>query len=328
MYSAIVCVGPGEKELFRLKELLESLILNESDALERLIIVDDVAEARGLAEAVFELVPAAKCSILQNPRRSQGDAWRGGLTANTLFAFAEGLASTSRSGYFLRLDPDSLIIAPFHRRINEFFATHSRCGVVGSCYRIDLRGRPTAHSTWEPRLRKLHRWVRLRRKPVWHIEHALFGSRREIRKIVSAALSASRTGQVHGYRLGACAQGGGFAVRRELLNDLRNHGWLNGWVWVDTEITDDPVLSLLATAAGWNVEDFNQPGEVFGVQYQGLCGPPEDLVVAGYGIVHSLKSGGWEQELQLRESFRRLRRSLFDDRPCSDNEIPRSTSRP
>ncbi|PYK39435.1 MAG: hypothetical protein DME49_03955 [Verrucomicrobia bacterium] len=95
-------------------------------------------------------------------------------------------------------------------------------------------------------------------------------------------------------------------MRRELLNDLRSRGWLNGRIWLETEIGDDVVLSLLATAAGWEVEDFNRPGEVFGVQYQGLSGTPEELVAAGYGIVHSLKSGSWENELQLRESFRRL----------------------
>jgi hypothetical protein len=306
MYSVIVCVGPGEKELFRLKELLGSLILHEPDPLEQLIVVDDVAEPRGLAETVFELIPAAQCSVLRNPRNSQGDPWRGGLTANTLLAFGEGLASTRRSGYFLRLDPDSLIIAPFHTRISEFFAKHPRCGVVGSCYRTDLRGQPTARSTWEPRLRKLHRWVRMRRNPFWHVEHALFGPRREVRKIISAALSASKTGKVQGYRLGSNAQGGGFAIRRELLSDLLSREWLNGWTWIDSEIADDPALSLLATAAGWEVEDFNRPGEVFGVQYKGLSGTPEDLVAARYSIVHSLKCPSWENELQLRESFKRL----------------------
>jgi hypothetical protein len=306
MYSAIVCVGPGEKELFRLKELLKSLVLHEPHSLERLIIVDDVTEGRGLTEVVFNLLPTEKCLVLRNPRRSQGDSWRGGITANTLFALIEGLVSATRSVYFLRLDTDSLVIAPFHARISEFFAKHPRCGVVGSCYRTDLRGQPTARSTWEPRLRKLHRWVRMRRKPFWHFEHALFGPRREIRKIISAALLAPQTGKVQEYRLGNCAQGGGFAVRQELLSDLRDRGWLNGWIWVDTDIGEDSVLSLLATAAGWNVEDFNQPGEVFGVQYQGLSGTPEDLVAARYSIVHSLKSLSWENELQLRESFRRL----------------------
>ncbi len=306
MYSTVVCVGPGEKELFRLRELLRSLILHEAHSLERLIVVDDVTKARGLEETVVNLVPAAKCSVLRNPRRSQGDPWRGGITVNTLFAFAGGLASTTRSTYFLRVDPDSLIVGPFHARISEFFAKHARCGVVGSCYRIDLHGQPTAPSTWEPRLKKLHRRLRIRRNPFWHVEHAFVGSRREVRKIISTALSASRTGKVCGYRLGSCAQGGGFAVRRELLDDLRNRGWLNGWAWVDTEITDDPVLSLLATAAGWEVRDFNQPGQVFGVQYRGLSGTPEELVARGYGIVHSLKSATWERELDLRETFSRL----------------------
>ena len=178
--------------------------------------------------------------------------------------------------------------------------------MVGSCYRTDLRGQPTARSTWEPRLRKLHRWVRIRRNPFLHLEHALFGPRREVRKIISAALSASKTGKVQEYRLGSNAQGGGFAIRRELLSDLRSRGRLNGWTWIDSEIADDPALSLLATAAGWEVEDFNRPGEVFGVQYKGLSGTPEDLVAARYSIVHSLKCPSWENELQLRESFRRL----------------------
>ena len=306
MYSAIVCVGPGEKELFRLRELLKSLVLHESRFLERLIVVDDATEKRELSETILDLVPAAQCLVLHNPRRSQGDAWRGGLTVNTLFAMAEGLASTTRSEYFLRLDTDSLITAPFFARVREFFAQHAGCGVVGSCYRIDLCGQPTPRSTWEPRLRKLHRWIRIRRNPFLHLEHSLFDSRREVREIISAALSASTSGKVHGYRLGSNAQGGGFAMRRELLNDLRSRGWLNGRIWLETEIGDDVVLSLLATAAGWEVEDFNRPGEVFGVQYQGLSGTPEELVAAGYGIVHSLKSGSWENELQLRESFRRL----------------------
>jgi hypothetical protein len=306
MYSVIVSVGSGEKELSRLKGLLKSLILHEPEALEQLIVVDDVPEGRGLTEVVFDLCPAEKCLVLRNPRRSQGDSWRGGITANALFALTEGLVSATRSAYFLRLDTDSLVIAPFHARISQFFAKHAHCGVAGSCYRVDLNGQPTAPSTWEPPLRKLHRCVRMRRKPFWHFEHALFGPRREIRKMISAALLAPKTGKVQEYRLGNCAQGGGFAVRQELLSDLRDRGWLNGWLWVDTDIGEDSVLSLLATAAGWEVEDFNQPGEVFGVQYQGLFAIPEKLVAAGYGIVHSLKSPNWEDELQLRESFTRL----------------------
>ena len=298
-YAAVVCVGPGEHEMGRLADLVTSLVRFEAASLARLVVVDDVPEARNFAGIAQEL-PAGRLQVLHNARRSRGDGWSGGLAANTVFGLAAAGAGR-HCAYVLKLDTDSLVIAPFHERLLHFFREDAGCGVAGSCYAVDLHGHPTPPSTWIVNLAKWQRPLRLRRNPYPRLEQGLVGVNGQIRRMISTALTV---GTPAGYCLGNCAQGGGYAVRRETLDTLQNRGWLEGTWWSRTDLGEDVVVSLLATAAGWRIRDFNQPGEVFGVRFRGLNGPPATLKARGYAIIHSLKCADWESEQSLREQFR------------------------
>ena len=298
-YAAVVCVGPGDREMPRLVDLVASLVRYEAAALQRLVLVDDAHAARDFGE-IRALLPAGCLRVLHNPRRSRGNGWFGGLPANTVFGVAAAKEDAAAL-YVLKLDTDSLVVAPFHQRLTRFFQDHAACGVVGSCHAVDLHGWETAPSTWIVNLNKWLHPLSLRRKPLPRLEQAFFGINRQICRIIRMALEA---GALTGYRLGNCAQGGGCAIQREMLAGLWERGWLDESWWPRTDLTKDVVVSLLAAASGWFVRDFKPPGEVFGVQFRGLAFPPETLLARGYRIVHSLKCAHWEEEQALRSRLR------------------------
>jgi hypothetical protein len=113
----------------------------------------------------------------------------------------------------------------------------------------------------------------------------------------------------NGYVAGEHAQGGGYAISRAALDAMaglglleRAHAWRPFWV------SEDVIASALVRAAGFELADFNRPGEVFGVQYRGLPYPPETLVEMGSAVVHSLKHDEVPEQ-KLRDFFRQLRKS-------------------
>jgi len=56
---------------------------------------------------------------------------------------------------------------------------------------------------------------------------------------------------------------------------------------------------MLCYAAGFKPKGYNQPGEVFGVQYKGLPAPLPELKEAGFAIVHSIKGDSRYTEAEI-----------------------------
>jgi hypothetical protein len=292
-FSVVIAVGPGDREFARLEDVLEGLLAVEAENLINIVIVDD-SMGRWDYSALRETSFHASIKTVVSPRAGRGDGWRGGLVTNTLFGMKAALQS-SQISFVLKLDTDSFIIGPVFEKLSDFFSTHPGIGVAGSCYQYDLHGAPVAPSTWKVNLKKHAKLFRLRRNPYPHIEQALFGRKASIRKLLLRALATR-------WDWGACAQGGGYAVSSGLLQYWQERSILSDdLLWLDTDLGEDVVVSLLCFAAGMRVADFNQTGGVFGVQYRGLGLSIEELFRRGYGVIHSTKIDDWEEERELRK---------------------------
>jgi hypothetical protein len=292
-FSVVIAVGPGDREFVRLEDVLEGLLAVEAENLISIVIVDD-SMGRWDYSTLRETSSHPSIMTVVSPRAGRGDWWRGGLTTNILFGMKTALQS-SQTSFVLKLDTDSFVIGPVFERLRAFFSNHPEVGVVGSCYQYDLNGAAMAPSTWKINLKKHAKLFRLRRNPIPHVEHALFGRKAIIRKLLLRALANQ-------WDWGANAQGGGYAVSRSLLQHWQKSSILSDdLLWVDTDLTEDVVVSLLCLAAGMRVADFNQIGGVFGVQYRGLGFSVEELFRRRYGVIHSTKIDNLEQEQELRK---------------------------
>lgn len=294
-FAVVISVGPNDRELSRLRDVVAGVMRFERDNIGRIVVVDDSRGRHDYSrlgvdglERVLRIVPSV--------RRGRGDGWRGGLTVNVLYGLKTAFLRDDVR-FALKLDTDSLVIGPLFDRVRCFFESHPDTGVLGSGFASDFDGSPVPPSTWRRNLRKHARILRLRRKPFPRLECALWGRKRDRRDLLLQAIA-------NGWPLGACAQGGGYAVRRELVEHWLRTGFLaDDLLWLDTDLTEDVTVALLCYAARFRVADDNGRGGVFGVQYQGLAMPVPALFEHGYAVVHSVKAADPVEESRLRHEF-------------------------
>jgi hypothetical protein len=72
-------------------------------------------------------------------------------------------------------------------------------------------------------------------------------------------------------------------------------------------MSEDVSMCMFAAVTGYRLADRSDPGEPFGVRYIGLPDTLENLVAAGYGIIHAVKNDPRYTEEDIRAYFRALR---------------------
>jgi hypothetical protein len=113
----------------------------------------------------------------------------------------------------------------------------------------------------------------------------------------------------HGYVLGQSVQGGAYAISMTALAGLTVHRFLDdALLWLNTDLVEDVMMSMLVMASGMQLLGFAANGEVFGVLHKGLPDLPERLIERGYGIIHSIRNDSRFSEEQIRTYFRKCRR--------------------
>jgi hypothetical protein len=286
--AIVIPVGPAERELSRVRDLLDSIGTFESGADLRIIAIDDSPVPRQF--------PAEVDVIIRTPLWEDGRRpfdVNSSMTAGTI----EGLLAAERCDWALKLDTDALVIAPFVQAISDGFAGD---GLIGS-YTVKTGGAVRDFSHWPPIVRRA--WW-----PV-HIHRVSSGRPRAHRKSLSASVAALRTlraATANGYSLGHHCLGGAYAVSRELLarRDL-----LDWRPWLGTGLTEDVTVGILNAAAGMTMGGRVGYGEPFGLSLPGLPASPADLVAKGHAIVHSVKDQPLGTESELRAWFRDQRNS-------------------
>ncbi len=301
--AVFALVGPGAKERERLADLLDSLLDHEPD-LAQLVLVDDGNRGNGLYETVPR-VWHGRATIVPHPRIGKGDGYWGGAIVGTMAALGT-LSGRSDIEFALKLDTDSLVIAPFAEKLAEKFRQNPNTGQLG-CYdrSADGQDRTRAWRKWTRTIRKLQMPLRFWRKHPsrrWGAEQALFGRPATFRGHLREALR-------NGYQPGEFCQGGGYAVSVEMLNRMANAGYLSDpLLWLHLPLGEDVAVSLYVRAVGMHIAGCVDEGDAFGISvFHGIPYPPEELLSRGYSVIHSIKNDGRYSEEHIRDYFRTRR---------------------
>lgn len=291
-----MAVGPGEREVARAGDVLDSVLHHEPEV-DAILLVDDAPHERDLAA---ELGPGRRSiAVTPNPRDGAGHGLWGGLAAGMLHGYG-WLHREVAPDVVLKLDTDALVIAPFAERVAAVVADPA----------VGMAGTFSQHC--DGRRRELDRWdfrVRRRRFPVrpfregdaaegrLRLRHALWGAPAVLRRRISAA-------RRHGYGYGEHCLGGAYAVPGRFLERMGERGWFDDWrAWVPLDIGEDVCIGVYVRAVGLECIDANRPGEPFGVEYRDLPLPPSELLDAGYAVVHSIKDQEGITEEEIRSFF-------------------------
>lgn len=296
--------GPGEAELERIADTLESLHHFEPDVA-RVVIVDDEPDAhRDIAAVAGPL--QGRTTVIVNPRDRSAHWWSEGVLVGLAAGFSELLHTGTPVDWVLRLDTDALIIGPFASAIEDGFERAPRVGLIGS-YLHDADGTARTFEGPARPVRRLAAPVSLWRAQRT-VKTALWGIGRERRDVIRAA-------EANGYRPGHHCQGGAYAISRDALESIDAKGWLDCRLWRGTYVSEDVIMAIQVMALGYHMLGMSSPGEPFAVRHVGLPGEPDELVRAGYGVAHSLKRHGEWTEQGLRDAFRALRGAPDPPRP-------------
>lgn len=294
-FAVIAAVGPGDVELSRLRDLLDSLYTYEP-GVRAIIVIDDRNDGFDLRSAA-PAPPTCQTLIVKNPRQGRGDGVRGGLAAGILAGFARADALTDIA-FTLKLDTDALVIAPFADRILAAFAANPKLGAVG---------RYGPASNWAAIVERLGRpWSLTSRdgQPARPNPMALIGRRAKMRRHITEALAA-------GYQPGWHCQGGAYAISIPALRRIAEMGRFDDpTLWLYSGISEDIMMSMYVRTAGFDLCSLIQDGEPFGVLHLGLPDTPDRLLARGFGIIHSVKDYESFKEKETRAFFAAQREQM------------------
>ncbi|MFL6206829.1 MAG: hypothetical protein ACJ739_15925 [Acidimicrobiales bacterium] len=298
--AVLMAVGPGDREVERADDVLES-VLHHEPGIDAVLLVDDAPDERDLGAALGRGRPAV--AVTPNPRAGEGLGLWGGLAAGMLHGYG-WLQREVGPDLVVKLDTDALVIAPFVDRVGAVLEDPS-VGMAGTFDR-HCGGAPRDVDRWDFRVRRRRFPVRPFREDHQasgrlRMRHTLWGDAATIRRRIATA-------RRQGYGYGEHCLGGAYAVPGRFLDRVAERGWFGDWpAWVPLDIGEDVCIGVYVGAVGLSCRNANQRGEPFGVEYRDLPLPPPELRDAGYAVVHSIKDqDGWTED-EIRAHFARQR---------------------
>jgi hypothetical protein len=290
--GVLVFTGPGPAEPQRLERLVHGLQSYEP-GIEAIVIVDDNS-GMPHAEILADLFPRSR--ILSNPRNGKGNGWQGGLST----ALAAGLrlfATMPDIDFIVRLDTDSLVIAPFVDKIGRAFAAQPETGLLGTFNHYPASDEQRLPHSIADYCRTIVSKISL---PLAVWRHGDWPTRFQcvLRKKDRIPTRITRNALHNGYRYGDFIQGGGYALSGELVRRACKAGFLDipeAFMWIP--LGEDHLATLLCYACGLKAADLNSPGDPFAVLAKGIPDHPSALKQAGYSVLHSVKNDErWSEE--------------------------------
>ncbi|HEX3974778.1 MAG TPA: hypothetical protein VHW96_00865 [Solirubrobacteraceae bacterium] len=287
MFGVIIPVGPGDREIARLHQLLAELAEHEDRQDAFLAIADDDPTPRTI-DVDWPVV-----QVFRTEARERGgvlDAY-GAMVASTL----QGLRICRERGVdmVLKLDTDAAVIGPFAAKIRAAFRDDPKLGVVGS-YDVTSAGGHRDWSVWASRLRRVDLPLRLVRAPRGRVSlrYKSRADRDAVRRLVDAACRHAPQG--------AHCLGGAYAVSRTFLDGAE----LASGRWLGTGLGEDVVVGILCSAVGLRMCSLVGRDQPFALAWRGLPASPSELARGGHSLVHSVKAETPEAEREIRAALR------------------------
>lgn len=300
-FAVFLAVGPGQKEIDRTADLLDSLWAYEPYT-PWFVFVDDSVQDRQLTK-YFRFPDTCKAISIVNPRQGKGIGHTGGLNTATLSAL-QWISKHTDTSFTLKLDTDALVIAPFAEKINHAFASMSNVGILGS-YKKTCNGDLRDFSDWATYYRKLSSPIsisRVGRKIFFHL--GFWGKPATIRRHINSALN-------NGYEPGEHCQGGAYAISSNLISQMAMNGYLEDpLLWLHTPVGEDSMMGMYTKATNMQLYGFVEQDQPFGVKYAGLADTPENLLSRGYSLIHSIKNDKKFSEEEIRDFYRQHRANV------------------
>jgi hypothetical protein len=299
-YAVAVAVGPGPKEVDRLRDLAAALAAWEPTRRGTFVMVDDHETPRHL-DRELTLPPTIRAVSLHHPRHGAKVKYRIGKGIVSAILLSLGyIQRETRAELVLKLDTDSLIIGPFVERLSAVFARDPNLAVVGA-HTLTPSGESRVWSHHRERIMVIARPPLSWRHPL----DSLAARRRDPAKFLMGLIDQA---YAHGYDLGEHCMGGGYAVSRAFLDRAAAAGRFDDPAkWTVVDLPEDVVVALHARALGMTLGNHVAPGETFGIKYVGLPMPPEQLVAKGYAVTHAVKNDPNVSEEAIRAFFRARR---------------------
>ena len=300
-FPVILPVGPGAAEFERVADTLQSLLYFEPGAGPLFLIDDAEPGARDLSLAVPTGAPAV---IVHNPRGTYAAGKpRAGLCTAMLAALDRISALEDPFEWVLRIDTDTLVIAPFADRVSAALRQASGVGLAGT-YARNANGHFRDFGVWRSGIRQLRSRVRVYRRPPIpgrYVEQAVTGPPAQMRKTV---LLAER----HGYMPGENVLSGALVITREFIERTASRGYLDDPLgWVTSPVADDVMVGIFARAVDLDMLDLSTRGGPIGALQVGLPDSPANLLARGFALIHSVKNDPRFSEEEVRAFFRHHR---------------------
>ncbi len=308
--AILIPVGPDDKNLDRLADLLASIRCFEPDIRDIVVIDDGPSERRMPRFAHFRV------TCLPNPRQSKGIGNLGGLWTGLVFGW-KWIETFLPGTCALKLDLDALVIGPFARSLAMAFAQNPGAGLIGCVGETSNRAEPLFQACMrrESGLRIVADAISQIESPPDDVSEVKITFRGHIRTGTREQFLSFKKVMPHieraianGLQSEEYCQGGAYAISPELLRRMRAEGFLDDCaLWMPLPFGEDLIAGMYCKAVQLAILDFSDRRQIFGIRYEGLPAPPEELVGHGHSIIHSLKDqAGWTEE-NLRQFFSAIR---------------------
>ena len=296
-FAVAVAVGPGEKEVARLIDLAASVGAFEHGPA-HFVMIDDAPEPRFLDRVVK--LPSRWAPIsLPHPRHDRTQTFKVGKGIITaVLASLKWIQANTHAEFVLKLDTDSLVIAPFADKLEKLFKASPTLGVVGA-HKTTPNG--TARD-WSHHAKSLRR---LFEQPAFEWKKPLASMKARNAWTAPPTLAVyERARAKSGFDAGEHCMGGGYAVSRTLLDRMAAAGYLNDvMAWSGIDLPEDVTVGLHVRATDMTFADNVGPGELFGVRYKGLPFSPEEIAAKRYAVIHAVKNDETYDEAAVRKFF-------------------------
>ena len=299
-WAIVVACGPGDREIERVSDVLESVFHYEPNT-RWVAVIDSADEDRNLAERFAKPAGTTLVSI-RNPKPGRAPGQWGGLCVGVLAAYA-WVARSTDARFVVKFDSDALAINPFAESMFQVMRDNPLACVFGA-YMRDCNGVSRDYRGMGGLMKRLHRLALTEYQPKRfgrRFPLALWGRPAVLRRHIKQALR-------NGYHFGEHVSGGAYGVSIELLNRMERWGYFDERLaWADTEMSEDVMFGMYALAVGLGIAGYAANGEVFGVKHVGLPDTPARLVERGYSVIHSVKNDQRFSEEEIRAFYKARR---------------------
>jgi hypothetical protein len=312
-FAAYIPVGPSSLDLERTADLLESLMTYEPH-IAMVVLVDHGAVRRNFCSLIGRY-PRKLIQVLRHHAQSDNGTWLGAGCVTNLIAL-DHVANSLDVDFVIKLDTDALVIGPFSASVVNAFGSDPKLGILGtlgdSCDKEKRTMSYDQSALMEVRF-ALHTAGKLRsneRLDNMHIVRWNLFTGKQTKQFLSICDEIAPI-EANGFFGGHC-QGGAYAVSRSFISRMRELGFLsNGLRWLWMPIAEDRMMGIYCSVVQLKLGDFSGVNQPFGVQAEGIAFSPEELILRGHSVIHSVRNNLDWPEAKLRK-FYKERRLMFD----------------